>query len=404
MLRLVAPSGTPISLGRITASVLSTRVDAVARFEQMFAQRLGVKHVWAVSSARAGLTLMLQSMAESASSKRDEVIIPAYTCYSVAAAVARAGLKIRPIDIEPATLDYDYRQLGEIDLRRVLAIIPCSLFGLVADWSRLKKCQTDRFPYLIDDAAQALGSNYEDTPCGSLGDGGLISLDRGKNLTTFSGGVILTNNDELAVRLTQRLKGTEEPSTIVNLVCAVKTMVYAVLLRPGLFRLPASLPFLNLGETVYDELFPIERLGRFQATLGCRMLPDLDILNGIRSDNGDQIRESLGADHRYTIPKRSEGKAIFLRLPVYAPSKIVRDRAIAELRRTGIVASVMYPEPISSIPAVQKHLADQGMGESADCRGARYVADHLFTLPTHPYLTTTDISRMVSALKAIKSA
>lgn len=401
MIRLLAPSGMPISPLRILSSSLSAVFsDSAERFSRLVKLKLNARHCFLVNSARTGLSLMLRSLVESGDG-RNEVIIPAYTCYSVAAAVVRAGLKIRTVDIDPDSFDFDYAKLAETDLDRVLAIIPDSLFGLVADFDRLRHLQSDSKPYLIDDAAQAFGSLQQGRPVGNLGDVGVISFDRGKNLTTYTGGVVLTDSQQLADRIGRQYEQLPPASAGCSVLAAGKSLMYSLFIRPSLFRLPASLPFLGLGETIYDVGFPMSRLGGFQSALGCRMIGDLDRINEHRRANGLNLAERIRGESQYRIPLKINKSTICLRLPVYAQNKDHRDRVIARLRQAGVVASQMYPSTIPSIDQVREYLVEDQSRQSDDYPGATMVTERVFTLPTHPFVTAADLDRMVDCLKEV---
>ncbi|MCG8081161.1 MAG: DegT/DnrJ/EryC1/StrS family aminotransferase, partial [Candidatus Thiodiazotropha taylori] len=103
---------------------------------------------------------------------RDEVIIPAYTCYSVASSVINAGLRIRLCDIDPRTLSYDEQQLRQLDFSRVVGIVSANLYGLPNDLPMLEKLAESEGILLIDDAAQSLNAKIDGRYLGSFGDAG----------------------------------------------------------------------------------------------------------------------------------------------------------------------------------------------------------------------------------------
>ena len=97
--------------------------DASEALRQVIRERFGVRHCALTSTGRAGLTLLLKAMKRLGRARADEVVIPSYTCYSVAASIAKAGLRPRIVDIDPATLDYVPAQLERTDFSRALAIV-----------------------------------------------------------------------------------------------------------------------------------------------------------------------------------------------------------------------------------------------------------------------------------------
>src|SRR5688572_27608989 len=99
-MRYLAPSGAPISFGDLArwASLAVTPADSRAALSDLVRRRFGVRHAEFTSTGRAGMTLLLRAMARLAGPDRDEVVMPSYTCYSVAASAVKAGLKVRLID------------------------------------------------------------------------------------------------------------------------------------------------------------------------------------------------------------------------------------------------------------------------------------------------------------------
>ena len=127
----LAPAGTVISLRQIASGAIRGVRSGDVREELPRILRLvsGLPHCWPVSSGRAAMTLILKAMRSAAADPtRDEVLIPAYTCYSVPAAIARAGLRPRLCDIDPQTLGMDPEALDRADFSRVLAIISANIF------------------------------------------------------------------------------------------------------------------------------------------------------------------------------------------------------------------------------------------------------------------------------------
>jgi dTDP-4-amino-4,6-dideoxygalactose transaminase len=108
MLRFVAPAGAPVEISQIIRSAGAAIFNHCQEEEllQPLATRLGARHVFGVSSGRAALALILRSLSRLKPDRR-VVALPAYTCFTVPAAVVHAQLKIHPVEIDPATLDCD---------------------------------------------------------------------------------------------------------------------------------------------------------------------------------------------------------------------------------------------------------------------------------------------------------
>ena len=165
----------------------------VREFEQLFAERHGVKHALAVTSATTALHLALVALGVK---EGDEVIVPAFTWVSTANVVLYCGAKVVFVDINPLTYNIDPADLIKLITSRTKAIIPVHLFGLCADMDIIKEV-AGNIP-LIEDGACAAGAAYKGTPAGGLGTIGCFSFHPRKSVTTGEGGMITTNDDELA--------------------------------------------------------------------------------------------------------------------------------------------------------------------------------------------------------------
>jgi perosamine synthetase len=165
----------------------------VREFEQLFAERHKVKHALAVTSATTALHLALVAIGVK---EGDEVIVPAFTWVSTANVVLYCGAKVVFVDVDPVTFNIDTEDLKKRITAKTKAIIPVHLFGLCADIDKIKVIAGE-IP-LIEDGACAAGSGYKGTPAGGLGTIGCFSFHPRKSVTTGEGGMITTNDDQLA--------------------------------------------------------------------------------------------------------------------------------------------------------------------------------------------------------------
>ncbi|MGH9345989.1 MAG: DegT/DnrJ/EryC1/StrS family aminotransferase, partial [Vicinamibacterales bacterium] len=170
-LRHVAPAGAPIRLPDLArwAGLAFTGGDVAASLQQAFCDRFGVRHSFLTSTGRAGMTLVLRALRRLAAPHRDEVVVPSYTCYSVAASIVKAGLRPRIVDIAPDTLDYAPDALARADFTRVLAIVATNLYGLPNDLSATREVARAHGVFLVDDAAQAMGASVGGRRSGTWG-------------------------------------------------------------------------------------------------------------------------------------------------------------------------------------------------------------------------------------------
>jgi dTDP-4-amino-4,6-dideoxygalactose transaminase len=182
----------PLETGWITSG------PKVREFESLFAEIHGVKHAFAVTSATTALHLALVALEVGPG---DEVIVPAFTWVATANVVVYCGAKPVFVDVDQSTFNLDPEDLRKRISDKTKAIIPVHLFGLCADMDLIKEICGD-IP-LVEDAACAAGATYKGKYAGNLGTIGCFSFHPRKSITTGEGGMITTNDDVLADRISK---------------------------------------------------------------------------------------------------------------------------------------------------------------------------------------------------------
>jgi perosamine synthetase len=374
-LRRLPPTAAPLSLGDLGLGLLGWLKPATAfdQIEREFSRALGVPYVSFFSSGRAGLTVLLQAL--HTMTGRRTVVVPAYTCFSVPAAVHKAGLEVQPCDIKADTLDFDYPALEALVARtEPLCVISTHLFGRQADSARARAICQSHGAFLVDDAAQALGIPTRAGYLGTLGDAGLFSFGRGKSVTAGSGGAVVTAVPGIAAAMARaRAAACVNPSAAGALRTLIEAAAMTALIHPRVYWLPASLPFLHLGETQYSPDFPLELMSGAQAGLLRRWKSRLESSNFARIAHTTAIAQ-----------RRLPATQPFLRLPVLCRSRQERDALYAAGRRAGLGFSLMYPTSIDAIPAVRASIG------SASFPVAQDVSERLLTVPVHPLMSGHD--------------
>lgn len=180
----------PIETGWITQG------PKVKEFEKLFAERHQVKHALAVSNCTTALHLALVALGVQ---QGDEVIVPAFTWVSTANAVMYCNATPVFVDVDPVTFNIDIADFRKKITSKTKAVIPVHLFGLCADIKAIKEIA----PCLkiVEDGACAAGAALDGQPAGSLGDIGCFSFHPRKSVTTGEGGMLTTNDDQLAAKL-----------------------------------------------------------------------------------------------------------------------------------------------------------------------------------------------------------
>lgn len=398
-MRYLAPAGTPIGAIDLLRWIykLPRKRAELERLRALMTRRFGLTGCEFVSSGRAGMTLILQLLHElSGEPERNEVVIPGYTCFSVPASIERAGLRVRVCDIDPASLSYDLQRLEQFDFSRVLAVVSANLYGIPNELAAIEAVARRHGVYMVDDAAQGLGATCEGRPVGTFGDVGLYSLDKGKNITSMQGGILVTRNAEIAAALRQRVAVLPAPSVTDTLAQVMKLFAYALLLPPTRYGITRRLPFLGLGRTPYQAPSPLTRfsptLGAFAALLYAR----LEELTAGRRANARRMGAAIdgiaGIQPLGLVP---ETEPVFVRLPVLVADPRSRQALLDALEAAGIGATGSYPTAIVDIPELRGKLDRRDL----DCSGARTMAARIVTLPTHPFLQPADIETIAAACR-----
>lgn len=170
----------------------------VREFEDKWSAFTGSKHSIAVTSCTTGLHLSLAALGLKAD---DEVIVPAFTWISTANVVEHLGAKVVFCDIDLETFNLDVQQLESLVTSKTRAILPVHLFGMSAEMRSINEFAKHHKLWIVEDAACGFGSRYQGQHVGTLGHAGVFSFHPRKAITTGEGGMITTQDDELAVKL-----------------------------------------------------------------------------------------------------------------------------------------------------------------------------------------------------------
>ncbi|GAB4287372.1 MAG: DegT/DnrJ/EryC1/StrS family aminotransferase [Oscillatoriaceae cyanobacterium] len=176
---------------------ISSEGPFIKRFEKDFAARVGRKHGIAVSNGSVALDVAVAALGIGAG---DEVILPTFTIISCAAAIVRAGAVPVVVDSHPQTWNMDVSQLETKITPRTKAIMVVHIYGLPVDMAPLLELAAKYGLRVIEDAAEMHGQTYQGKPCGSFGDISTFSFYPNKHITTGEGGMVVTDDDELAER------------------------------------------------------------------------------------------------------------------------------------------------------------------------------------------------------------
>jgi dTDP-4-amino-4,6-dideoxygalactose transaminase len=394
-LRMLPPSASPLRPVDIAAGVRAWMTGQGAEsLRREVKRRFGARHVFFATSGRAGLSASLRAM-RTLCPQRDEVLLPAFTSFSVPSAVVNAGLKVGLYDLNPRTLAPDLASLEKAMNRNILGVVACHLFGYPLDLGPLRELCRDHGAALLDDAAQAMGARVGTAMAGTMGDVGLFSLSRGKNVTAVDGGIVLTDRDDLA----GAFEALPELFAAGGRIRAVRSLALAlalmVMLHPRAYWLPASLPFLGIGRSVFDPDFSVEGLDALRSGMARSVFDRLDALNEGRRRTAASLRAALREVPGVRVIQAADGACpVCLRLPVLPISGAWPGDFASRAKALGVIRS--YPLALHHIPKLARFVTSAGEYPTAEM-----LAGNLLTLPTHGHVRDNDIKSIVRIFKEL---
>jgi dTDP-4-amino-4,6-dideoxygalactose transaminase len=333
-----------------------------ARFEAEFAKYLGGGETVAVTNGTAALHLAAVALGIGAG---DEVICPTLTFVATAAAMLQAGATVRFAD--STSLDdfsIDPNEIERLVTPRTKAVVVVHYGGFPVDLDAVQAVAQRHGLLVVEDAAHAIGSNFDGRPCGLLGDAGCFSFFPNKNMTTGEGGAVVFRDVSVAEKA-RRLRSHGMTSLTWD-----RHQGHAT------------------GYDVVDLGFNY-RLDELRAALGIVQVSRLDELTRARASLAARYRTLLEGS-AFSIPSFGErGQSAHHLAPVLATSSTERDHARARLRERRIQTSVHYP-PI--------HRFSYYGGGAGRLAVAEAIADRVLTLPLHPLLSDADIDEVCRVL------
>jgi CDP-6-deoxy-D-xylo-4-hexulose-3-dehydrase len=217
------------ALQRVIASGLYTMGANVQAFERDFARYAGSRHCVMVNSGSSAVLLMVAALFYTRNpqlklKRGDEVIVPAVSWSTTYFPLYQYGLKIKFVDIDLHTLNYDLDQLAQAVTDRTRAIMAVNLLGNPNDFGRVAGIIGHRNIVLLEDNCEAMGARFAGRQAGTFGVMGAFSSFFSHHISTMEGGLIVTDDDELhQILLSLRAHGWTRNLPRHNLVCDEKS-------------------------------------------------------------------------------------------------------------------------------------------------------------------------------------
>lgn len=325
-----------------------------AQFEQKFAEACGVKHAIATSSGTTALhvALLAQGIGEG-----DEVITTPFTFIASVNSILFVGARPVFVDIDEETFNIDTTLIEAAISPRTKAILPVHLYGHPCDMEAINHIAAKHNLVVIEDAAQAIGAEYQGRRVGSFGLG-CFSLYATKNVMCGEGGMITTNDDGLA----------QECRLIRN---------------HGMQR-----------RYYHDILGYNFRMTDLHAAIGLAQISRLEEFTIKREANAAYFNDNI---EKVITPKVRPGcRHVWHQYTIRVTNGLDRDEAVRKLNEAGIGTGIFYPIPANK----QEHLRKLGYGDIS-LPVAERLSSEVISLPVHPLLDQKDLVRIVEEVNSL---
>jgi dTDP-4-amino-4,6-dideoxygalactose transaminase len=325
----------------------------VEEFERAFAAMCGTRHAMATSSGTTALHLALLAHGIGPG---DEVITSPFTFISSANSIFFVGAKPVFVDIDEPSYNIDPSLIEARITPRTKALMPVHLFGNPCDMEAIMTIAAQHELVVIEDAAQAHGASINGKKVGSFGTG-CFSFYPTKNMTTAEGGMVISDDDQVAERV-------------------------RLLRNHGMER-----------RYYHDFLGYNFRMTDLQAALGLAQLAKLEVFNEKRIANARYLTEHLR--EIVVTPQVKNGcRHVFHQYTIRVKGS--RGQMVEQLRERGIGTGIYYPLPVHRQPIYQE------LGYIDRLPVAEAMSREVLSLPVHPALSQADLAKIVEVVSQLQ--
>lgn len=326
----------------------------IKELEEKLADYCHCKHAIGVTSGTDALLISLMALDIG---EGDEVITTPFTFFATAGSIFRVGAKPVFVDIDPKTYNIDPELIEQKITDKTKAIMPVHIFGQCAEMDKINEIAKKHDLVVIEDAAQAIGSEYKGRRAGSLGDVGCFSFFPSKNLGCCGdGGLVTTNNDELAEKIRILRQHGSKPKYYHKII-------------GGNFRLDTM-----------------------QAAVLLEKFPYLEEWHKGRQKNAEYYNEHL-KDVVDTPFVESYNIMIYNQYTIRTP---LRDELQDKLNEANIGNAIYYPVPLH----LQECFAYLGY-KGGDLPESEKAAKEVVSIPIYPELTDEQMDYVIRVIKNI---
>lgn len=357
--------------------------ENIKRFEFEFGKYLGISHSISVGNGTDALVIALKALGVG---EGDEVITSPFTFFATAESISAVGATPVFVDVKRDTFNMDPKLIEAEITSKTKAIMPVHIFGQPCDMDKIMDIAKKHNLKVIEDACQAIGSEYKGRKIGTLGDIACFSFFPTKNLgCAGDGGMIVTNNEELdTICRALRAHGSgEHGERAYNILNGLNSEV----------RQDNSLDNTVYNpQKYYNYLVGFNsRLDEIQAAILRLKLPLLGDWNNRRREIAKYYDSELKEMNISTPFKSDEVKHVY---HMYILQSKKRQEVVSYLKERGIATGIYYPIPLH-LQKVYENL-EYKLG---DMPNAEYLSERTFAIPIFPELTDEERDYIVQSLK-----
>lgn len=364
-IRLALPYTDEDEINEIRAVLASgylTQGPKVAEFEEMVRAKVGTKYAFAMSSCTTALHLSLVVLRIGPG---DEVLVPDFTFPATANVVVQQGATPVLVDIHLDTFAMDVKDAARKVTSRTKAIMPMHPFGLSADMDPILALAENHGLKVVEDAATAIGATYKGRFCGAMGDLGCFSFHPRKVITTGEGGMVMTNDNQLAERI-------------------------------ALLRSHGGIA--QGGRYVFEEAGFNYRLSDVQGAIGVAQMRKLDALIARKRNLAAQYTEKLTTIDGVKVPCEPIWSGhIYQSYVVLLDEGIDRDEVITAMKEQGIETTLgtyaLHAQPF---------FAREYNYRTGDLPNSHQAYRQSLTLPLYPTMSDDEQQFVVNSILAIR--
>jgi perosamine synthetase len=337
-------------------------------FEDAFAKWTGAPHAISVSSCTAAMHLVYFALGLGSG---DEVIVPAQTHAATAHAVELTGAKAVFADAEGETGNIDVTQIESLITLRTRAIAVVHYLGVPVDMVAVNAVAKRHGLFVLEDCALAIGTRFDRTHAGLLGDVGCFSFYPVKHMTTAEGGMVITRNAEIAQKIRH-------------------ARAFGVDRHIGERKIPGQYDVTALGFNY--------RMNEIEAAIGIEQVKRLDSMLARRAANFAALDAGLRGRKNIALfapPASGRRSSYFCFNAILAPPiASSRFEIVNRLNKRGVGTSIYYPKPVPHMSYYRKRY---GYDESFSPNAA-WISYNSIALPVGPHLDENDMAYVAESL------